>query len=71
MELSRKDEQMHAEMLPLAEKFFVTVDKIASRFGLTIDIVGSFATGLWTTRSDINISLLPRSNEYINFESTL
>ena len=65
------DEQMHADMVPLAEKFFASVDKIVNRYGLVIDIVGSFATGLWTTRSDINISLIPRSNEYINFEVTL
>lgn len=71
MNLYRVDELMHANMVPLAEKFFVVVDKIANRYGLLIDIVGSFATGLWTTRSDINISLIPRTNEYINFEVTL
>jgi DNA polymerase sigma len=33
--------------------------------------VGSFATGLWSSYSDIDINLVPMDNEYINFETTL
>jgi len=62
MNLCYVDELMHANMVPLADKFFAAVDKIVSRYNLAIDIVGSFATGLWTTRSDINISLIPRTS---------
>lgn len=58
-------------MIPMAEQFFAALDKIVSKYHLGIEVVGSFATGLWSSRSDINVSLVPRTNEFINFEATL
>ncbi len=58
-------------MIPVAETFFLFLDKIAQKHGLALEIVGSFATGLWSNLSDIDISLIPRTTEYINFEGTL
>jgi predicted nucleotidyltransferase len=49
-------------MMPIVEGFLAALDKIAVKFNLSIDIVGSFATGLWTHSSDINVSLVPRGN---------
>jgi len=33
--------------------------------------VGSFATGLWSSYSDIDINFIPLSTDYMNFESVL
>ena len=40
---------------------------MAKKQGLTIEVVGSFATGLWSTYSDIDISLIPIESTYLNF----
>lgn len=58
-------------MVPVAEKFLDIIDRIAKKQGLTVEVVGSFATGLWSTYSDIDISLIPMESTYINFESAL
>jgi len=58
-------------MVPIAEKFLDIIDKIAKKQGLTVEVVGSFATGLWFTYSDIDVSLIPMDSTYINFESAL
>lgn len=54
-------------MLPIAEKFLEILDKIVKKQGLVIEVVGSFATGLWSSYSDIDISLIPMESTYINF----
>ena len=54
-------------MVPVAEKFLDIIDRIAKKQRLTVEVVGSFATGLWSTYSDIDISLIPMESTYINF----
>jgi DNA polymerase sigma len=58
-------------MLPVAESFLDVLDKIAKKQGLTLEVVGSFATGLWSSYSDIDVSLIPSTSEYLNFEVAL
>lgn len=35
--------------------------------GLSIEIIGSFATGLWTQHSDIDIALITQSDMFVDF----
>ena len=58
-------------MVPVAEKFLDIIDRIAKIQRLTVEVVGSFATGLLSTYSDIDISLITMESTYINFESAL
>ena len=58
-------------MLPVAESFLDVLDKIAKKQGLTLEVVGSFATGLWSSYSDIDVSLIPSTSEYLKFEVAL
>ena len=51
----------------MAEQFLGVIDRIAGKFQLGIDVVGSFATGLWSRRSDINVSLTPKTTDFVNF----
>jgi DNA polymerase sigma len=53
------------------EPFLSSLEKVALKHGLLLEVVGSFATGLWSTFSDIDINLVPIENEYCNFEAIL
>jgi predicted nucleotidyltransferase len=45
--------------------------KIGNFFHLKIDIIGSFATGLWTPSSDVDIAFTNSNSNYIEIEETL
>lgn len=35
--------------------------------GLSIEVIGSFATGLWTHHSDIDIALVAQTDNFVDF----
>ncbi len=45
---------------------FEELKKIGEHFSLEIDIIGSYATGLWTASSDIDIVFTNIESNYIN-----
>ena len=47
------------------------LEQIVNRYSFVTEIVGSFATGLWPSSSDIDVNLLPNTTEYVDFESAL
>ena len=49
-------------MIPQAQQFLLIIKEIAYEQKLSVDVVGSFATGLWSSTSDIDISLVPIVN---------
>lgn len=47
------------------------LDKIGAMFHLKIDIIGSYATGLWTSSSDIDIVFTNSEPNHIEIEAIL
>lgn len=44
---------------------------IGQKFDLTLEIIGSFATGLWTPFSDIDLTFINRNMMYVNILNLL
>lgn len=45
--------------------------ELADKYDLGVEIIGSFASGLWFPYCDIDIALVPNTDVYIDFEATL
>ena len=45
--------------------FLIRLEKVVEREGYALEVIGSFATGLWIRQSNIDIQLVRKDMEYM------